>query len=131
MATKEEVSRRSGGWSRESKISLGSGVKIVGREFFHWFRGFAAKARGMQESQTEEEEMGQQQRVKVETDKTKRIKSKGRMDANNSWWVSELRAADCNKAWLRPGWEDTMLHWYTWQCDMKKDMSVLWSKSGD
>ena len=30
------------------------------------------------------------------------------MDANNSWWVSEFLAADCEKAWLHAGWEDAM-----------------------
>ena len=52
----------------------------------------------MQEGSTEEEEMKQQQRMKVMRDMTKKTKSKGRMDANNSWWVSELLAADCEKA---------------------------------
>ena len=35
--------------------------------------------------------------MKVMTDMTKKIKSKGRMDANGSWWVSELLAAGCVK----------------------------------
>ena len=47
----------------------------------------------MQESQTEKEEMRQQQKMKVMKDMTKKIWSKGSMDANNSWWVSELLAA--------------------------------------
>ena len=42
------------------------------------------------------------------------------MDANRSWWVSALRAADCGKAWLHPGWEDTMWRWYDWLHEMKK-----------
>ena len=74
----------------------------------------------MQESQTEEEEMRQQQRMKVMTDMTKNVKSKGRLDANNSWRVSELLAADCKKAWLHPGWEDTMRRWYNWPFEIKK-----------
>ena len=44
--------------------------------------------------------MRQQRRLKVMTDMTKKIKAKGRMDANNGWWVSELLAADGEKAWL-------------------------------
>ena len=40
----------------------------------------------MQESQTENEEMRQQQVIKIRTDMTRKIKSKGRMDAKNSWW---------------------------------------------
>ena len=34
-----------------------------------------------------------------------------RMDADNRWWVAELLAADCEKAWLHDGWEDTMQKW--------------------
>ena len=52
----------------------------------------------MQESQTEKEVMRQQQRTKVMKDVTKKVRSKGRMDANNNWWVSELLAADCEKS---------------------------------
>ena len=52
-------------------------------------------------------------------DMTRKISTKDRMDANNSWWVSELLAADCEKAWLHAGWEDTMLKWYDWLCEMK------------
>ena len=28
------------------------------------------------------------------------------MHAENRWWVIELLAADCEKAWTHPGWED-------------------------
>ena len=49
-----------------------------------------------------------------------RIRSKGRMDANNSWCVSELLAADCEKALLHAGLEDTMQKWYEWPGEMKK-----------
>ena len=37
-----------------------------------------------------------------------KIKAKDRMDANNSWWVSELLAGDCKTALLHPEWENTM-----------------------
>ena len=43
------------------------------------------------------------------------------MDANTSWWVSELLAANCEKAWLHSGWEDITQKWYDWLGDMKKD----------
>ena len=66
-------------------------------------------------------EMRQQQRMKVRTEITKNIKSKVRLDANNSWWVSELLAADCKTAWLHPEWEGTMLRWYGWLPEIKKD----------
>ena len=29
----------------------------------------------------------------------------GRMDAESTWWVAEFLAADCEKAWLHPGWK--------------------------
>ena len=59
--------------------------------FFSWFtENDLQRKKGMQESQREEEEeMRQQQRMKVMTDMTRKIKPKGRMDARNSWWVSE------------------------------------------
>ena len=40
----------------------------------------------MQESQTEKEEMRQQQVIKIMRDMIRTIKSKGRMGANNSCW---------------------------------------------
>ena len=39
-------------------------------------------------------------------DVIKKIKAKGRIDANNNSRVSELLAADCEKAWVHSGWED-------------------------
>ena len=52
----------------------------------------------------------------------KEIRSKGRMDAKNRWWVSELLAKDCEKAWVHTGWEDTMQKWYEWlEYRKKKD----------
>ena len=32
---------------------------------------------------------------------------------------SELLAADCEKAWIHTGWEDTMQKWYNWLEEMK------------
>ena len=29
-------------------------------------------------------------------------------------------AADCEKAWIHTGWEDTMQKWYNWLEEMKK-----------
>ena len=49
----------------------------------------------MQADNSEEEGMRQQQRMKTMTDMIRKIKAKGRMDPNNSWWTSELLAADC------------------------------------
>ena len=61
----------------------------------------------MQVGSTEQEEVKQQKRMKVLKDMTRKIKEKERMNANSNWWVSELLAADCEKAWLLSGWEDT------------------------
>ena len=47
-----------------------------------------------QEESAEEEEMTQQIKMKIMKDVTKKIRSKGRMDAKNRWWVTELLAAD-------------------------------------
>ena len=44
---------------------------------------------------------------KNERKMAKKITSKGRIDADSRWWVAEL-LADCEKAWLQPGWEDIM-----------------------
>ena len=35
--------------------------------------------------------------------------------------VAELLAADCEKAWIHPGWEDTMQNWYECLEEMKKN----------
>ena len=60
------------------------------------------------------EEMKQQQRMAIMKDLIKIIRSKGRMDAQNRWWVAELLAKDCEKAWTHTGWEDTMQKWFEW-----------------
>ena len=38
----------------------------------------------------------------------------------NRWWVTKLLAADCEKAWIHPGCEDTMQKWYGWLEELKK-----------
>ena len=68
-----------------------------------------------QEELTEKEEMKQQQRMAVMEDLIKKMRSNGSMDAKNRWWVSELLAKDCEKAWTHTGREDTMQKkWYGW-----------------
>ena len=52
-------------------------------------------------------------------DLTNKIRSKGRTDAESRWWV-ELLAADCKKAWVHTGWEDTLQKWYKWLEEMHK-----------
>ena len=67
-----------------------------------------------QDELAEKEEMKQQQRMKIMKGVTKKIRPQGRMDAKSRWWAAELLAADCEKAWIDPGWEDTMQKWYEW-----------------
>ena len=67
-----------------------------------------------QEESTEGEEMKQQQRMKIMKDVIMKIRLKGRMDAENRWWVTEFLAADCEKAWIHPGCGDTMQKWFEW-----------------
>ena len=74
---------------------------------FALFREYLQRLQSKQEDPVEEEEMNQQQRIKIMEDLTKKIRSKGRMDAESQWWVT-----DCEKAWIHPGWNDTMQKWY-------------------
>ena len=64
--------------------------------------------------------MKQQQRMKVVKDMIRKIRAKGRKDANSSSWASEPLAVDCEKAWLHAEWEDIMQKWYGWFCEMKR-----------
>ena len=41
---------------------------------------------------------------KVMKNMMKKIRSKGRVDAENRWWVAELLAADCEKGWSSQKW---------------------------
>ena len=86
-----------------------------------------------QEVSTEVEKMKQQQRMKIIKDLTRKIISKGRMDGESRWWVTELLAADCEKAWIHAGWEDVMQKWYEWLGWMRrkrwrKCISTRWRK---
>ena len=74
-----------------------------------------------QEESTEEEEVKQQQRVAIVEGLTKKIRSRGRMDAKNRWWVADLLSKDCEKAWTHTGWDDTMQTWYEWLEYIKKE----------
>ena len=71
---------------------------------FSLFREYnLQRLQSKQEESTEEEEMKQQQRMDVMKDLIKKIRSKGRMDVKNRWWVWELLAKDCEKAWTPRG----------------------------
>ena len=52
--------------------------------------------------------MKEQQRMVIMKDLTKKVRSKGRMDAESRWWIAELPAADYEKAWIHTGREDTL-----------------------
>ena len=71
----------------------------------------------MHEDSTEEEEMRRQPRMKIIKDTMRKIRPKGRMDAESRWWVAEL--ADCEKAWLHPEGE-VLQKLYAWLEKMKK-----------
>ena len=71
---------------------------------FSLFREYnLLRLQSKQEELTEEEEMKQQQRMAIMKDLIKKIRSKGRMDAKNPWWVSELLAKDSEKASTQDG----------------------------
>ena len=73
-----------------------------------------------QEDSAEEEETKQQQRMVIMKELLKKIRSKGRMNAESRWWVTEL-LADCENAWIHPGWEDTLQKRYELLEQMKKE----------
>ena len=103
-------------------IKSESGEKIAGINFLLVFRGYnLQRLQSKQEESTEEEEMKQQQRMTIMKDLKKKIKSKGRMDAQNRWLVSELLAMDCEKTWIHTGWENAVQKWYEWLEHMKKE----------
>ena len=72
---------------------------------------------GMQESQTEKDEMTQQQRMKVMTDMTKKNRIKRQNGREQKLVGQRAAAADCQKAWLHPGQEDAVLQWRSWLCE--------------
>ena len=91
----KDVVRRWNGKSSKKRtdISLENRVKIVGQEFSHGSENTVCREYFVcRQGDTEEEGVKQQQRMKI---MTRKMKSKGGVDANNSWWVSELRAAGC------------------------------------
>ena len=58
--------------------------------------------------------------MKVMKDMTKKIRPKGRMDAESRWSVAELLAADCEKAWLQLEEEEENLQ--KWKKEQDKRM---------
>ena len=78
--------------------------KIAGQVFSPGFSVF----RSMHEDSAEEEKVKRQQRMDILKDMTKKIRPKGRLDADSRWLVTELLAADCEKAWLNLVEEETI-----------------------
>ena len=106
---------------RSKKDKIGKWKEDWWARIFALFREYnLQRLQSKQEESTEGEEMMQQQRMRIVKDLTRKIRSKGRMDAESRWWVTELLAADCENAWIHPGWEDTMQMWYEWLEKMKK-----------
>ena len=74
--------------------------------------------------------MRQQQRMEVMKDIARKTRAKGRMYANNRSWVSEMLAADCERASLHAGWEDDMQKWYDGLHELRRRMkSRRWNKN--
>ena len=116
--TKEEGSHRSGGWSRESmNINLENGVKTAGRESFDGSESVSCnESRACRKVKRRRKRRVQQQRMKIMKEMMRKIRAKGRMDANNSGWVGDLLAADCER--------DTLQKWKNWLHEMKKKDEV-------
>ena len=69
----------------------------------------------MHERQTEKAEIRQQHRMQTTAEMTRKIKEKGRMDANNIRWVGELLAADCKETrGSTQNGKNTMQRRYKW-----------------
>ena len=122
--TKKEVLLRSGVWYEEARYSsYASGLKTAGQESPRGSEYNLQRKQSMQAGSTKEEEMKQQQSMKAMKDMKRETKAKGRVDASSGWWVCELLAADCEKAWLH-FWDGNILcrKWYDWLCDMKRRM---------
>ena len=89
---------------RSKKYRIGKWREDCWARLFSLFREYnLQRPQSKQEELTEEEEMKQQQRMAIMKDLMKKIRSKGRMDAENRWWVEEMLAKDCEKAWTHTG----------------------------
>ena len=93
----------------KQKYRYENGEKTAGQEYFAFFREFCLQRMQGKAELTEGEEIKQQQRMKIMKGLAKKIISRGRTDAENRWWVTELLAADCEKAWIHPEWEHLAL----------------------
>ena len=78
--------------------------RLLGKNFSLFREYNLQRLQSKHEELTEEEEMKQQQRMAIMKELIKKSRSTGRMDAKNRWWVSELLAKDCEKAWIHTGW---------------------------
>ena len=116
-----------GGCAKTRNTALRKWGEDCWARIFSLFREYNLQRRqSKQEESTEEEEMKQQQRMVIMKDLIRKIRSKGRMDAKSRWWVSELLAAECEKAWIHTGWEDILCRNGVsgWRRRRKKDEKV-------
>ena len=106
--------------SKKSRIRRKWGERLLGKNFcVVQENATCIVCQNTHEDSTKGEVMKRQERMKVVKDMTKKIRSKGWIDAENRWWVAEL-LADCEKAWLHPEEEETIQKWYVWCEEMKK-----------
>ena len=100
-------------YARTRDIKQESGVKTAGQDFSLFREYNLQRLQSKQEESTEEEEMKQQQRMAIVKDLMKKFDQKeGWMlktsGGSRSCWRRTVRA------WIHPGWEDTMHKWYEW-----------------
>ena len=114
-------------WDEEQKLEERYRIRKWGEDCWarivSFFREYNLQRLQCREGvSAEEEELKQQKRMEIMKNLTRKIRSKGMMDAENRWWVVELLAEDCERAWIHPGWEDMMRKWYEW---------LEWKKKND
>ena len=117
----EEVSLRNGGWSGESrKISFANWCEDCWTRIFSWFMEYSLQRKqGMQEGQTEKKEMRQQ----AAKNESHEIYDREIQIKNAEWTQTAVGGSvSCwpliaRKRGLHPGWEETVLRWYS---EMKK-----------
>ena len=110
-----------GGCTKTTNTEQESGEKIAGQESSPCSESTTLqRLQSKQEESTEGEETKQQQRRKIMTDLTRKIRSEGRMDAESRWRVSDLLAADCEKALIHSGWKILCRDGIEWPEEMKK-----------
>ena len=108
-----------GGRSAETKFGQ-SGVEFYLKDSDNDVKVQICEGAGsVQAGGTEEEETQQQQKSEYHGGHDE-DQGKGRKWCKNSWWVSELLAADCKERGVTQKWENTVQQWYTWLQDWEE-----------